>query len=195
MAFAAPFALPALAGMAYRVRTAPSLSRRRAARTVARLAWAAALAIVLAKGWTNYRLAWKTNPVLYPTAFGTLAGDDDKWALIRDLRQTLQVDDAAPPRLFVYPHEAWIYLALPAVNPTPYNLLMPRYNTAEQFRTAIKCLERAPRAMVLVNALFVKPRDPFAAYLKTHFHEVARLGPSGKMRVRFYRLYARNPPG
>jgi 4-amino-4-deoxy-L-arabinose transferase-like glycosyltransferase len=195
VAFVTPFALPVLAGIAYRTRKAAALSRIPAGRGAVRLAWTAVLVVVLAKGWSNYRLLWNGNPELYPTAFGTLAGSRQTRDLLRELRRKLPTDGPTPPRLLAYPMDAWLYLALPADNPTPFCLLRPGYNTPGQFETAIERLDRDPRAFVLVNVLLGsgKRRDAaFSAYLRTHFHEIARLGPAGQWKMRLYRLYARN---
>src|SRR5262249_57674990 len=119
-------------GMVLRLRTWPVWSRTRAAGAVVRVAWAAGLALVLVKGWTNVRQAWADNPVRYDTAFGKLAGFDLRAATMRDLREKVR-EGPAPPRIFAYPTDAWVYLALPADNPTPFALLRPVYYTTEQF--------------------------------------------------------------
>lgn len=195
IAFILPFVLVVLAGMVYRLRTWMLPDTRPAALLAVRLACGAALAAVLVKGWVNARLIWKNHPVVYETAFGTLAGQEMHAGMIRDLRAALAVDPAAPPRVFAYPTDAWIYLALPAINPTPFALLRPVYNTPEQIQTAIDRLESDPEALVVVNLLFVKDGDPFIAYLRQHWHEAEGLGPPILVGTPLFRLYRRGAGG
>jgi hypothetical protein len=192
VAFVLPFALVVLAGMIYRVRTAFLPSERPVMRAVVRLGFAMVLAIVVVKSWVNFNLAWQNYPVLYDSAFGTLAARELQRDTIRDLREFLHVDAAAPPRVFAYPTDAWIYLTLPADNPTAFSLLRPVYNTPEQIQQAIDEVDRDPNAMILLNVLFSKPDDPFIAYLNAHWHDVAGVGPGVIMGGPVYRLYARN---
>ena len=79
------------------------------------------------------------------------------------------------PRLFAYPTDAWLYLALPADNPTPFALLRPVYNTPTQFITAMHRLLMDPQAGVVVNMFAVKPHDPFLAFLTKQYREVTPL--------------------
>jgi hypothetical protein len=193
VAFVAPFALIVMSGMIYRIRTAFLLSDRPAMRAVARLGFIVLLAIVLAKGRRNFLRAWEDNPVLYESAFGTIAGRELQRDTLIDLRRMLHVDDAVPPRVFSYPTDAWIYLTLPADNPTSFSLLRPVYNTPEQYQMAIDQLERDPQALVLKNGLFVKPDDPLVAYMNQRWHDVGGAGPPIFMRTPLYHLFARSP--
>ena len=195
IAFVLPYVLVVLGGMLFRVRTWLVRSQAPAVRTVMRVAWAAALALVLGKAWTNGRIAWEESPVLYETAFGTLAGSDLQARTLQDLREKVPADGTAPARLFAYPTDAWLYLALPADNPTPFALLRPVYNTPEQMQTAIDRLEQDPRALVLVDGLMVKPDDPFVAYLRLRWRDVAGVGPPVFLGAPLFRLYARDPAG
>lgn len=195
IAFVLPSVLVVLGGMLFRLRTRLVRSQAPAARTVMRVAWVAALALVLVKAGTNVRLAWEQVPVLYETAFGTLAGSDLQAQTMRDLREKVPADGTGPRRIFAYPTDAWLYLALPADNPTPFALLRPVYNTPEQMQTAIDRLEQDPQALVLVNGLLVKPDDPFVAYLRSRWRDVAGVGPPVLRGGPFYRLYARDPAG
>jgi hypothetical protein len=192
VAFVMPFALIVLSGMIHRVRTAFLPSERPVTRFVAHAGLAAVLVIVLVKGWVNFNLAWQNNPVLYDNAFGRVAARDLQRDTIRDLREFLHVDGAAPPRIFAFPTDAWIYLALPADNPTAFSLLRPVYNTPEQIQQAIDQVDRDPNAMILLNVLFAKPGDPFVDYLNAHWHDVGGIGPGIILGAPLYRLYARN---
>jgi hypothetical protein len=195
IAFILPFVLVVLGGMVHRVRTAFAWERTPVARTVGRVAWAAVLLAVLAKGWINTRLAWRDSPVLFDTAFGRLAGSELQAGTLRDLRAALHVDETRPPHLFAYSTDAWIYLTLPADNPTQFALLRPVYNTPEQVQAAIDRLEQDPQALVLLSMLAAAPGDPFVAYLRSKWHEVAGAGPPIFVGTPLYRLYARDGSG
>jgi hypothetical protein len=195
IAFILPFVLVVLGGMIHRIRTAVVWEPTPAVRAGLRLAWAAAFVAVLAKGWMNTRLAWRESPVLFDTAFGRLAGSPLQAGTIHDLRAELHVDDAKPPHLFAYSTDAWIYLTLPADNPTQFALLRPVYNTPEQVQAAIDSLERDPQALVLLSMLANTPDDPFVVYLRSKWHEVAGAGPPIFVGTPVYRLYARDGAG
>jgi hypothetical protein len=193
VAFVVPFAMIVLAGMVHRVWTALPRSDGLAMRVVGRLGFAVLLAIVLAKGWTNFELAWKDTPIPYESAFGRIWGRELQQQTVADVQRFLHVDPDKPPRIFAYPTDAWIYLTVPADNPTSFSLLRPVYNTPEQIQMAIDQLDRDPQAIVFLNTLFVKKGDPIMAYLDEHWHEVATAGPGVILGDPLYRLYARNP--
>src|SRR5262249_18306476 len=119
---------------------------------------------------------------------------DLRAATMRDLREKVR-EGPAPPRIFAYPTDAWVYLALPADNPTPFALLRPVYNTPEQFQTAIDRLEQDPRALVFLNRFSMKPDDPFLIYLRSRWPVVTGVGPPVFMGTTLYKLYAREPTG
>jgi len=193
VAFVAPFSFVVIGGMIYRARTALDLMKRPAAKRIMQVAFAGLLAIVFAKGWSNARRSWTENPVLYETAFGTLAGWQVRADTLRELREKLQVDGRTP-RLFAYQNDAWIYLTLPADNPTPFALLHPVYNSPEQVQEAIDRLELYPQARVIVNLLGPEPGDPFMEYLKGHFRDVAGVGPVVR-GAPVYQIFERIPQG
>ena len=195
VAFIAPFSLVVLAGLAYRARMAFLSFQRRWAVIGVRLAWAALLLVVLTKGWHNAQMSWGKDLVLFETAFGTIACPDIHLQTIRDLRAQLESDGASPPKLFSYPTDAWIYLTLPADNPTPFSLLRPGYNTPEQFQIAIDKIEQDPGTVVVLNSLFTPRGDPFVTLLKEHYHDVTGLGPGVIWGAPLFRLYMRNAPG
>jgi hypothetical protein len=191
VAFVAPFSFVVIAGMVHRLRTRPGVRRIPAAPWLARLAFVALLAAIALKAQRNVDLAWKMNPVLFDTAFGTLAGWGDRADSLRDLRAALGAGADHPPPVFVYQSEAWLYLTLPADNPTPFAYLRPGYNTAAQIQDAIAALERAPAARVVVNAVMPLPGDPFMAYLTEHFRRVGGAGPLVRGEP-MYQIYERN---
>jgi hypothetical protein len=197
VAFVAPFVLVVVAGMAFRLRRALPQARTPPMRAVARLAFIVVLALVLTKAWTNWRLAWRVNAVRFETAFGTLMAPEVSVGMYHDLRGHLRrlapADSGGRLRLFAYPTDAWVYLALPADNPTRFALLRPVYNTTEQIQESIDRLDREPGALVLVNRLFLKPDDPVLAWLGEHWRQVAAMGPPLPAGGTMYTLYARAP--
>jgi hypothetical protein len=193
VAFVAPFSFVVMAGMIHRARTASEFMSRPASEWMARLVLCAVLAAVALKAWDNVGRAWRENPVLYETAFGTLAGWPQRAAALHELQEKLDVD-GHPARVFAYQSDAWLYLALPADNPTPFALLLPTYNTAEQIQEAIDRLERDPEARVVVNLLGPQPGDPMMSYLRSHFREVASAGPVIHGSP-IYRIFERPPRG
>jgi hypothetical protein len=191
VAFIAPFALVVAGGMIHRLRAA--LPDAPVVNVVVRVGWAMALAVVLAKGWFNVRLAWERRPVRFETAFGTLAGTAPGVALLDELRTTLLTDPTTPAHVLAYTTDAWLYLALPAENPTRFALLRPIYNSPEQYEEVIDQLERDPRARVAVNALTVGPGDPLVAHLETSWRRVRDLGLPTFPGVPLWRIYEQAP--
>jgi hypothetical protein len=92
------------------------------------------------------------------------------------LHTKLQVDPSAPPRLFAYPSDAWIYLTLPADNPTPFCLLRFGYNTLEQFEIAKERLERDPQAFIFLVTPRKAAHDPFVHHVRARFFAMGKAG-------------------
>jgi hypothetical protein len=186
VAIVAPFSFVVLAGLVHRARTRSALARRGGVGVAFRVAWVALVALVGVKAWRNAALAWQDNPVLTETAFGTIAGPAFQADALRELRPWLR-DAAASPRLYAYPGDAWLYLVLPADNPTPFASLWLRVHTPEQMETAKQRLAREPTTPVLVNTFWVKRDDPFVAYVQANYQDVGGVG-------RLHRLFLAKPP-
>jgi len=180
--FVVPFVLVVLAGLVHRARP-----RRppRPVRLGLGVAWAVLLVLLAVTAARNVRLLREANPVRFDTAFGTLAGAEWQAALLRDLRARLPDDRGTGLRLFAYPTDAWLYLALPADNPTPFALLRPVYNTPVQIETALDRLRQERPAGVVVDTLYVKPDDPVLGFLREHYRDLGTVGG-------FFRFFA--PP-
>ncbi|MGH7786700.1 MAG: hypothetical protein ACRERC_07520, partial [Candidatus Binatia bacterium] len=168
IAFVAPFGFVVLAGMIARLRRLRPL-RTAVGRVALQVAWAALLALVLGQAWSNRQRLWQATPEMADSAFGTIAASARQASLLRDLRTLPPSPNGQPYRLFAYPSDAWIYLTLPADNPTPFSLMMPVYSSAAQTQTVIDVLERDRQVAVLVNALFARDADPFVIHVKAHF--------------------------
>jgi hypothetical protein len=134
-------------------------------------------AVVVATGARALARARALNPVRVPSAFGTLATTEDGAAVLRELRDTIAPEGGEPPPLFAYPSDAWLYLALPADNPTPFCLMMVRYNTPQQFDEAIARLRSDPNALVFVRWGLLRPGDPVLSMLRQEYEMVRGFGP------------------
>jgi hypothetical protein len=187
----APFSVIVLAGLAQRLGTAIVATRRPALLAAWRLGQVLVAAAVVMKGAANLTGAWARAPVLVPSAFGTLALSEDGARTLGDLQSQFAAVRDAPPRIFGYPSDAWLYLALPADNPTPFCLLRAGYNTPEQFATAIARLRADPDAFVLVRWLFLGKGDPIQELLDHEYQVVRRIGPPLKFGMYGIYLYAR----
>ena len=173
----APFSLVVLAGLAYRLGAALVAIQRPAIAAAWRIGCVLVALAVLVKGAQNLTDARERNPVRVPSAFGTLATTEQGARILRDLQDRLVPGPNGRPRLFGYPADAWLYLALPADNPTPFCLLQTGYNTPEQFDTAIARLRADPSAFISVNWLLLGPADPIMALIGREYEQVAGLGP------------------
>lgn len=174
----APFSLVVLAGLAHRFGAALVAIQRSAVTAAWRLGWVLVAAAVLAKGARNLTDARALNPVRVPSAFGTLATSETSARILRDLQDRLPPGPDGRPRLFAYPADAWLYLAMPADNPTPFCLLKTGYNTPGQFDTAIARLREDPSAFISVNWLLTSPGDPIMALIGREYEPVAGIGPA-----------------
>jgi hypothetical protein len=188
----APFSLIVVAGLAQRLGTAILALRRPALAATWRLGQVLVAAAVVMKGAANLTGAWERNPVLVPSAFGTLALSEGGASMLRDLQSEFAAGRDAPPDILAYPGDTWVYLALPADNPTPFCLLMPGYNTPQQFDTAIARLRADPDALVLVRWMLVKKGDPIQELLDREYEVVRGVGVSRKFGIQDAYLYARN---
>ena len=148
---------------------------------------------VVEKGGSNLRAAWARNPVRVPTGFGTLATTDIAARTLAELQREISTGREQRPGLFAYaPSDTWLYLAVPADNPTPFCLLNAGYSTPQQFDAAIDALRRSPDAFVLVRAPLMRPGDPIMALLRREYRKVADLGQTDPpLALHGLELYAR----
>jgi hypothetical protein len=190
----APFPLVILAGLAQQVGgVLVAVGHPAEAVTVFwRLAQAAVAAAVLLKGAGNLVDARERHPVRAPSAFGTLATNERNARVLRELQEWFAAHQRGRPRLFAYPADAWLYLALPADNPTPFCLLLKGYNTPKQFETAIALLRAEPTAFVSLSWLMLRPGDPINAFLDAEYERLGGFGePQGPYALQQTYLYAR----
>jgi 4-amino-4-deoxy-L-arabinose transferase-like glycosyltransferase len=181
VAFVFPFTLVVAAGMVHRLRLALwAHPRLRPIDALARVALTIGLLVVLHKGWRNVALARLQYPVREATAFGTIANNDTGRDIVAHLRRSVSVVPDDRRRVFSYPADASLYLTLPATNPTPFSLLRPGYNTAEQFQAVFDALGNGGADFVIVAPLFVNPAtDPVLQFLPGRYVRQERLGVLG----------------
>ena len=173
VSFIVAFSLIVAAGLVSRARLRV---REGPTRRAAAILVAAGILIALAKGWRTVELARSLYPVRYESAFGTIAGTEGS----RRIHERVQAAVSGVPgerrTLFSYPNDASLYLTLPGDNPTPFSLLIPGYNTPEQFRIAFDALERRRPDYVIVGILSLGPKDPLMKFLEGRYVRHTGLG-------------------
>jgi hypothetical protein len=189
VAIITPFVLVPLAGLAHRARTALPALATAPGRVAVAAAWLAVAALVARKATTNVQLARNYHPVRVESAFGTLDAPAYYDEVTRELQRLVPTGAERPARLFAYPADAWLYLALPADNPTRFALLRPRYSTPEQIEEARAALLADPQARVVVNLFLTAPDDPMLPWLRANYVDAAGLGPANAQGVHLYRLF------
>jgi hypothetical protein len=175
-----PFWLLVAAGLLHDVRAATLWRRIPFGSTVAAGALAVAGFAVAAKGWDNLATQRAASPLRIETAIGRIAGDDGIRGHVEFMQRELAFK-AGRPRIFVYPFDAWIYVAMDADNATPFGLLYARYSPPEHFARVRAALMQQPADFVVVNILRVKAGDPFVPFLAGRYQLVAERFP--------YRIY------
>ncbi|HJQ84540.1 MAG TPA: hypothetical protein VKA21_10715, partial [Candidatus Binatia bacterium] len=175
VAFVAPFFLIVAARVVHCARTAP-LARRRVLRAVPRLAFAACLVALALKGTSNLRLAWHYNGNRYESAIGPLDGGPNQGALVERVRELVPPDATGRRVIFVYPSEPWLYLALPADNPTPYGILFRGYNSDAQYARVFEVMEHRPVDYAVVCGALLRRDDPVVLYLKERYDHIGSGG-------------------
>jgi hypothetical protein len=181
VAFIAPFGLIVAARLVYQLRTLP-VWRFPILNLVPALGFAFVLLASGRKGWANMQYAWSLAPERFDSAVGTLYGDASSRQLLRAVQQVLQLSPSQRKTLYSYPADAWLYLAAPADNPSPFAVLVPRYNSPEQFQETIAALQARPPDCVVVN-VGMRQEDPV---LRSQAGRYKRLN-----RVGWYDIYVR----
>ena len=178
IATVAPFSLIVVAGLVQRIGAALAAFGDSRLTAAWRLGGVLVAAGIIATGGRALGRANALTPVLVPTAFGTIATNETSARMLSDLRAVIPPDADGRRRLFAYPADAWLYLALPADNPTPFCLMMANYNTPEQFDQALARLRSDPSAFVLVRWLQTAKGDPVLAMLREEYEMVGGIGPA-----------------
>lgn len=172
----APFPLVVVAGLVQRAGTALAAFGDSRLTAAWRLGGALVAVAVVATGVRELREARTSAPMRVPTAFGTIALDEGAANILRDVRAAINPDGKQTPKLFAYPSDAWLYLTLPADNPTPFSLMMAKYNTPAQFDQAIAELRRNPDSFALVRWPLLAPHDPIYTVLRREREMIQNVG-------------------
>jgi hypothetical protein len=155
------------AGLRIAVRIAP-LER------AAGVAIAAVLVVLMSYQLTLNRDSRQANyPVRAETPFGTVdVADPTELLLLDTLRQRLAEE---PTReLFSYPYYSSAYLLTPADNPTRFQILVPGYNSPEQFDEVVGVLESRRVPYIVVLTYWVNWNDDvIVRYLNQAYERVA----------------------
>src|SRR5262245_13202057 len=111
--------------------------------------------------------SWRDTPLTHRTLFGVLnfrnQGEID---LLETQRQLVHGSE-----VLVYPGAAAFYLVTGAVNPTPYQMLLPGYSPPEHFAETIDILERR-RVPFIAVVLIATSNDPLRPYVAQHYAPV-----------------------
>lgn len=132
----------------------------------------ALLAAVGAQLYRNHRLGWWAFSVPLETRFGEV----DFTSKSRELDLVRKAEDLLaeiPSRqMFVYPGYASLYLMTGANNPTPYPLLIPRYNFDDQLVDATRILEAKKVPLVFLYRPVMSDTDLVFRYVREHYEPV-----------------------
>jgi hypothetical protein len=109
--------------------------------------------------------------------------------LYRAVRRHLVAESDGRNLLYSYPNDAWLYLVLPADNPTPFSLLAPGFFPVDYFELAVRVLrERRPgTVVVLAPVLSVDTSTAIRRAIDDGYHMVEEVGE--------FRIYVRTPAG
>jgi hypothetical protein len=106
-------------------------------------------------------------PIHYASPFGRVDLRRPEMATLADRVRGL-LDAAGSRELFCYPGFASLYLLTGAVNPTPYQLVMPGYSFPDQLDDVVATLD-ARRTPYVLLVVLVDRRDPVVAYLTARY--------------------------
>jgi hypothetical protein len=106
-------------------------------------------------------------PIRYLSPFGRVDLRRPEMAALADRVRGL-LDGTGSRELFCYPGNASLYLLTGAVNPTPYQLVMPGYSFPDQLADVVATLD-ARRTPYVALVVLVDRRDPVVAYLTARY--------------------------
>jgi len=122
--------------------------------------------------YRNYRLGWWAFSVPLQTRFGEVdfTAKNRELELVRKAEELLA--DIPSRQMFVYPGYASLYLMTGANNPTPYPLLIPRYNFDDQLVDATRILEEKKVPLVFLYRPLMAESDLVFRYVREHYDPV-----------------------
>jgi hypothetical protein len=130
----------------------------------------AGLAVKLEQNLTRHR---ELIAATRPTAFGTVDfWNADEAVMVDRVRELMRQDGAR--ELFCYPNCAGVYLTTGAVNPTPFQILLPTYNSPAQIAHALELLDarRVPYVVVALPLSVKWAEDPMVRWLGPRYERV-----------------------
>jgi len=103
---------------------------------------------------------WQASaPAQLETAYGELYVDPIVPPLFAALQAHLVREPDGRAVFYSYPNEAWLYLALPAENPTPFSILIPEMFPDAYFEQVAAVLRaRTPGTVLILTLLLDKPQ-------------------------------------
>lgn len=187
VSFVLPFFLFPAATLVHRVRSAALWSRLPAGRRIATAIVGLFGLAIAGQGVRNVAAARAAAPVRLETSFGALRVDASLEMLFHAVDRHLLHEPDGRAMLYSFPDDAWLYLALPADNVTPYSLLYFPMYPPEDFQQAIDAL-RAGRAgtVVLLPQVATGPKGPELVQAVEDGYDFVE-------EVNTYRIYVRRP--
>jgi hypothetical protein len=114
---------------------------------------------------TNVVRARREYPISHQTAFGRVDfSDPNDVHLLERLRVLMQ--NTPSRQLFVYPFYTWLYLMAGANNATPYQFVIPGFNSDAQIQGLLGILEARQVPYIVVMPMFDRPSDPIVRYIR-----------------------------
>lgn len=174
-----PFLLLVAARLLHGVRSRAWWNRSSFLRPVPAVVLVAVLLAAAVKTVTNVQLAWKNAPLAFETRMGTLRGSRARLDMFAQIRAVVNPDGRDGVKLFAYPADAWLYLALPAEAATRFSLLLVGYNAPGAVAEVVSDLERGTPEFVFVLTTLVTPDDPIVRLIQTRYEPVGPIAPGG----------------
>jgi hypothetical protein len=185
VSFVLPFLIIPGARVVHGLRTASGWTSVPGRRQVLAAGLLAAVVALGAKAVTNLARARSAAPVTFQTGFGRMQGDAFVAGFFEAVRRNLVRDADGERRLYSYPIDAWLYLALPARDSFGWDILAqgfpPRY-----FAEAVDMLRRRDPGTVVVLSALPTPPD---------IRQAVDAGYELVEEYRPYQIYARRRTG
>lgn len=185
VSFVLPFMLIAGAAVLHRLRGVSILHRSALGRTATAAVLLLCAAAAIEKGLAT-RLAWRSAaPARLQTAYGEIAVDNSLPPLFAAIRQHLVPEPDGRTVFYSYPNDAWLYLTLPADNPTPFSVIVPGMFPDAHFEQVAEVLRaRRPGTVLMFQLLLDNPQaDAVKRAVDAGYDQAAEVG--------LYRIFVR----
>jgi hypothetical protein len=175
VSFVLPFLLLPAAALLHRLRLALA-ARAPSWRHAVTAAVLCAAVGVAAKGAANLRAARAAAPVRLETGFGPIEVDRFMARVYHAVRGRLVREADGRSLLYSYPDDAWLYLVLPADDPTPYSILAPPMFPPESVREVSEILRARVPGTVVLWTPFAAPGSPIRSAVEEGYDAVQDVG-------------------